>query len=193
VLPFRYVAAARAAPEFEEELDVAMIAAIGESPILQGRTIVLVDVSGSMAMKLSKKSEISRMDAAAALAALVNGEHVSVYSFSDRVVRVPHRYGMAGIDAVLRSQPSGGTRLVEAIIEVVQHEHDRLIVISDEQAHLPLFGQTIPHVARAFMLNVASFQHGVGYGGGWVHLDGWSDGVIRYIHALENERVSCLT
>lgn len=53
VLPFRYVAAARAAPQFEPVLDAVLVKAIGELPVLRGRTVVLVDVSGSMDVKLS--------------------------------------------------------------------------------------------------------------------------------------------
>src|SRR5262245_1283751 len=47
VLPFRFVAAARAAPMFDGALDKALQAAIADQARLSGRTIVLVDVSGS--------------------------------------------------------------------------------------------------------------------------------------------------
>src|SRR5262245_14234169 len=46
VLPFRYVAAARAAPQFEWPLDQSLQAAIADLQPLPGRTIVLIDVSG---------------------------------------------------------------------------------------------------------------------------------------------------
>lgn len=48
VLPFRYVAAARVVPQLEPVIDQALQAAISELPALPGRTVVLVDVSGSM-------------------------------------------------------------------------------------------------------------------------------------------------
>ena len=38
--------------------------------------------------------------------------------------------------------------------------------------------------ARGYMLNVASYQNGVGYGE-WTHIDGWSDSTIEYIRAAE--------
>jgi hypothetical protein len=56
VLPFRYIAAARAAPQFEPSLDIALRKAITELPVLKGLTVVLVDVSGSMDVRLSAKS-----------------------------------------------------------------------------------------------------------------------------------------
>src|SRR5215510_346936 len=110
VLPFHYVAAARAAPQFEPFLDQALCAAIAETPPLGGRTIVLVDVSGSMDARLSGKSDMKRIDAAAALGAIVPGD-VRVFTFSDRTVEVPPRRGMAGVDAIVRSLPHGGTYL----------------------------------------------------------------------------------
>lgn len=185
VLPFRYVAAARAAPIYEPEIDKALIASIGESPMLPGITVVLVDVSGSMDSKLSAKSDMTRLDAAAALASIVRCEKQLVYSFSDRLVQVPHRVGMAGIDAIQHSQVHNGTRMIEALNVLVEHqdEFDRLIVISDEQAHWS--AQSVPKVSRAYMINVASYQHGIGYGEGWTHIDGWSESVLRYIAAVE--------
>jgi 60 kDa SS-A/Ro ribonucleoprotein len=74
VLPFRYVAAARAAPQYEPAIDQALCEAIGEMPVLLGRTVVLVDVSGSMEAKLSGKSDMRRVDAAAALASIIPGD-----------------------------------------------------------------------------------------------------------------------
>jgi 60 kDa SS-A/Ro ribonucleoprotein len=74
VLPFRYVAAARAAPQLEPSLDQALCAAIAEMPALRGKTIVLVDVSGSMTSRMSRKSDLTRMDAAATLGAIVPGD-----------------------------------------------------------------------------------------------------------------------
>src|SRR6266481_4510862 len=48
ILPFRFVAAARHAPELEPELEEAMFRAAGDLPKLPGRTALVVDHSGSM-------------------------------------------------------------------------------------------------------------------------------------------------
>src|SRR5690349_15111941 len=48
VLPFRFLAAARHAPQWEEALEQAMLKCLATSKKLGGKTIVLVDVSGSM-------------------------------------------------------------------------------------------------------------------------------------------------
>jgi 60 kDa SS-A/Ro ribonucleoprotein len=176
VFPFRYVAAARAAPQFEPYLDQALCAAIDELPKLDGRTIVLIDVSGAMDWAMSGKSDMVRIDAAAALGSIVNAD-VRLFTFSDRVVEVPPRRGMAGVDAIKRSQSHQGTRLGEAVREINKIPHDRLIVITDEQSadRVP-----DPVASRAYMINVASNRNGIGYGK-WTHIDGFSEGVVRYI------------
>ncbi|MDR6826498.1 hypothetical protein J2W99_000206 [Bosea robiniae] len=183
VLPFRYVAAARAAPRLEPEIDTALCEAVASAPRLSGKTIVLVDVSGSMDAPLSARSDLKRIDAAAALASVVHGD-LRVFSFSDRLVEVPPRRGMAGVDAVIRSQPHGSTYLGQAVTMLNREPHDRLIVITDEQSH-----DRVPDPAAklAYMINVASAKNGVGYGK-WTHIDGFSESVIRYIHESENDR-----
>jgi uncharacterized protein with von Willebrand factor type A (vWA) domain len=180
VLPFRYVAAARAAPRYETWLDQALMETVLQGPVFTGRTIVLVDVSGSMDHRLSAKSDLTRMDAAATLASVIPGD-VRIFSFSDKVVEVPARRGMAGIDAIVRSQGHGGTWLGTAVTKLNTLKHDRLIVVTDEQSHDPVPN---PVAARAYMVNVASARHGVGYGP-WVHLDGFSEAVLRFIQEHE--------
>jgi hypothetical protein len=184
VLPFRFLAAARYAPRWEEQLEQAMLKSVACQPKLAGRTIVLVDVSGSMTAPLSRHSEMQRTDAAYGLAVLVReiAEKAAVYSFSDRVVEVPARRGFALRDAIDASQPHNGTYLGRAVEHLNEHErYDRLIVITDEQAH-----DNVPRPkGKGYVINVASYKNGVGYGK-WTHIDGWSESVIDYIRALES-------
>lgn len=184
VLPFRYIAAARAVPQFEPAIDQALCEAIAELPILPGKTAILIDVSGSMDYKLSVKSDMTRMDAAAALGAIWPGD-IRMFTFSNNFVEVPARRGMAGVDAIVRSQTHQGTYLGQAVdLLNKQVKYDRLIVITDEQSHDPV---PDPLGSRAYMINVASTQRGVGYGK-WNHIDGFSEGILRYIHEIENDR-----
>src|SRR6185369_12747391 len=53
VLPFRFLAAARYAPQWEPNLERAMFRSLEGAPKLAGRTVLLVDVSGSMVAPLS--------------------------------------------------------------------------------------------------------------------------------------------
>ncbi len=181
VLPFRFIAAARYAPQWEPELEKAMLRSLEGQSRLPGKTVLLVDVSGSMDAPLSRRAEMRRNDAAYGLAVLLCeiAEQVSIYTFSDNLVRVPSRQGFALRDALNASQPHNGTYLGKALGEI-NEKYDRLIVITDEQSH-----DSVPNPrARGYVINVASFQNGVGYGK-WVHIDGWSDSVIEYIRAAE--------
>ncbi len=183
VFPFRYVAAARAVPQLEPVIDQALCESIASAPRLAGRTIVLVDVSGSMDWPLASRSDLTRMDAAAALASVIHGD-LRLFTFSQGVVEVPARRGMAGVDAVIGSQAHLGTRLGAAVKKVNRLPHDRLIVISDEQSHDPV---PDPTAGAAYMINVASNRNGVGYGR-WTHIDGFSEAVVRYITEIANDR-----
>jgi 60 kDa SS-A/Ro ribonucleoprotein len=183
VLPFRFLAAARYAPQWEEALEQAMLKCVAETEKLPGKTIVLVDVSGSMTAPLSRRSEMQRTDAAYGLAVLLReiAEKIAVYSFSDNLVEVPARCGFALRDAIDVSQRHNSTQLGNAVEKLNRNEKcDRLIVITDEQAH-----DKVPAPSgKGYLINVASYKNGVGYGK-WMHIDGWSEAVIEYIRALE--------
>jgi 60 kDa SS-A/Ro ribonucleoprotein len=183
VLPFRFMAAARYAPQWDEALEQAMLKCVATSEKLAGKTIVLVDVSGSMTAPLSHRSEMQRTDAAYGLAVLLReiGEKVAVFSFSNSLVELPARRGFALRDAIDASQSHGATYLGKAVTELNQkHGYDRLIVITDEQAH-----DSVPAPkSKGYVVNVASNKNGVGYGK-WTHIDGWSESVVEYIRTLE--------
>jgi len=106
---------------------------------------------------------------------------VAVFSFSDKLVDVPARRGFALRDAIDRSQPHSSTQLGQAVTELNEKRgYDRLIVITDEQSH-----DRVPAPAgRGYVINVASYKNGVGYGK-WTHIDGWSESVVEYIRELE--------
>ena len=182
VLPFRFIAAARYAPRWEPELEEAMLKCVASQPKLPGRTVLLVDVSGSMDAPLSRKSEMRRNDAAYGLAVLLReiADDVDVYSFSEKLVYVPKRRGFALRDAIDKSQTHSGTYLGRAL-EQVPGSYDRVVVITDEQT-----ADRVPNPSGAgYVINVASYKNGVGYGK-WTHIDGWSEQVIEYIRAVED-------
>jgi 60 kDa SS-A/Ro ribonucleoprotein len=183
VLPFRFLAATRYAPQWEEALEQAMLKCVKEQEKLGGKTVVLVDVSGSMTAPLARRSEMLRTDAAYGLAVLLReiGEKVSVFSFSDSLVEVPAHRGFALRDAIDTSQRHNSTQLGKAVEELNRKGgYDRLIVISDEQAH-----DTVPRPkGKGYVINVASYKNGVGYGK-WTHIDGWSESVVEYIRTLD--------
>jgi len=204
VLPYRFIAAARYAVGFEPELEKAMLRCLTEHETLPGHTVLLVDVSGSMTVPLSSKSDLLRMDAACGLAMLLReiGEQVDIFTFSETVVQVPPRRGFALRDAITASQPFRGTYMGMALKAIYGNRGeiipslysnrnvrgfgirpDRVIVITDEQAHDT---PDRPQYGKGYIINVAPYKNGVGYGP-WNHVDGFSESVIDWI--LEYERL----
>lgn len=193
VLPFRFIAAARHAPEMEPELEAAMFRCCETMPKLGGETVLLLDVSGSMDEALSgpqyrgkrtgEAQQVNRIDAACGLAMVAREmcEDVAVYAFSDSIKRIPSRRGFALGEAIRNSMPHNGTYLGAAVSRVVsEHPESRMIVVTDEQSADPVGAPK----AKGYMINVASAKNGVGYGK-WTHLDGFSESILTYIKETE--------
>jgi 60 kDa SS-A/Ro ribonucleoprotein len=181
ILPYRFITAARYAPDFEPELESAMLKSIKDHARLKGRTRLLIDVSGSMDTALSRQSEMTRLEAACGLAILAREicEKVEIFTFSNDVAKIPPRRGFALRDAIVASQPHAGTYLGKAVKQV-DLRGDRLIVFTDEQSH----DKVESPLGLAYMINVASNQHGVG-NGPWRRVDGFSEAVIAWIAGSE--------
>lgn len=189
ILPFRFIAAARYAPDLEDKLEQAMFRCLEGAEIIEGKTTLLVDVSGSMDSPISGKSDLKRLDAACGLAMLLReiAAEGQVFTFSDQMAQVPSRRGFGLRDAIVNSLPHSSTFLGQAVgtLNKLQDEgrlkSQRLIVITDEQSH-----DTVPNpnFEKAYMINVASNKNGVGYGK-WTHIDGWSEAIVDYIREFE--------
>jgi hypothetical protein len=183
VLPFRFIAAARFAPTLEDALESKFFESIGKTK-LSGRTVVLVDVSGSMEAPLSSKSDMKRLDAACGVAMVAREmcDKVEVYTFSDDLVQVPARRGFALRDAIVGSQHHSSTQLGKALDALHKKtKYERLIVITDEQSHDRV---PEPQGKKGYVINVASARNGIGYGA-WTHVDGFSEAVFQYIALAE--------
>ena len=89
---------------------------------------------------------------------------------------------MALRDAIHGATRMGSTQLGAAVKKVSDLSHDRVIVITDEQS-ADLVSEP---KGLGYMINVASNRNGVGYGK-WLHVDGWSDAVVRFISEHESE------
>jgi len=204
VLPFRYVAAAKHAPSFADDISDAFLQSFEGQPKLPGKTVVVIDVSGSMyGGVMSKKSDMNRADAACALGAIMR-----------EVCEDPIIYATAGNDAVRKHKtvpvanyrglplvksiydmchPLGGggiflKQVMDFIHADVGEDIDRVVVITDE-ADCGIGVEDSPLRARAlgkrnYVINVASYEHSI-TNGAWTKINGFSESVVRYI--IENE------
>ena len=186
VLPFRYIAAARIMPQFEDMLEAMMLRSLATLEKLPGKTILMVDVSGSMFhTKISEKSDLERFDAAAALAMLCKEvcENVEIYTFSNNAVRVAPRSGFALREALFNSQSHGGTNLGNSLRTISTSPRDRIIVMTDEQSY---DRPASPGCDKAYILNVAAYENGVNHSD-WTTISGFSEAVIDYIRESEKQ------
>lgn len=203
VWPYHYVVAAKYAPSLEDALEKAMFKSVADMSMLSGKTGLLIDVSGSMdyALNIKKESrttympeliakpdETSRIDVACGLAILLRerAESVAIATFSSSLVHIPPRRGFALRDAIKNSQPHQSTALRAALrylkTDPLWTDIDRIVVITDEQSQ---DGIEASWKDRAYLINVASYAHGVGYHSGYQHIEGWSERVFDYIVEVE--------
>lgn len=183
ILPFRFITAARYAKYYEPVLEKKMLECLSSHEKLPGKTALLVDGSGSMfGTRISQKSELERFDAACALAILLREicERVNVSVFSYNNITVPPRRGFALADVLHENAERGGTYTQSALNAIIGKGYDRIIVLTDEQSH-----QTISApLTKGYVVNVASYQNGIGYGN-WLHVDGWSEAIVDFIIEME--------
>lgn len=182
ILPFRFLSALKYAPKFADAIEKAMLSSIATSERLPGKTVLLIDKSGSMSDLISAKSELSRLDAARGLAILLREicDDVVVFTFDWEARVIPSFRGLALASAI--PGPGGGTQVNAAKMAADAEGYDRVIIITDEQSH----DRLTPPNGAGYVVNVGAYKHGVGYGS-WCHVDGWSESIVNFIQAYEKQ------
>lgn len=198
VLPFQIVAASRHAPDYSNVLEKKFFESLKEYPKLDGGTLILVDKSGSMGDGLSERSELMRVDAAAALASLCKEicEDPYCYVFDDELY--PVTSDLRGFSLIREMSQLGGCTAVidctNAAIRNYQQKHSgkmpkRVIVVTDEQSNSDRYGTALtklPNTSKGYMINVDNYEQGVNTSSGnWKTISGWSDNIIRFIAESE--------
>ena len=208
ILPFQLVTAARYAPQLEDVLETKLLESIDSMEKLEGDTVVLLDTSGSMRSPLSGKGETTCQDVAASMGAIIRGvcNKSIIYTFQEDIQVVPSgRKGFALIDCVRRAT-SGGTSVIDCTNDAVRlykESHNgkypaRVIVVTDEQTNSDGTGRSwrrgttvkldnLPSNCNGYIINVGTYENGVGYNNScnYVHINGWSENVLKYISAYE--------
>ncbi len=202
-LPMRFLAAYRAAPSLRwaYALEQALGHALAQVPALGGRTLILVDQSGSMGKRLSERSQLTCSDAAIVFGAALalRAASADLVQFDTRHAQVAFRRGESVLRVVERFWgPRGGTNTAAAVEAWYRdYVHDRVVIVSDEQAWGGRRGQdptdlVSPRVP-VYTWNLAGYRRGHGHGpsgGGNRHtFGGLSDaafGMIALIEAGKN-------
>lgn len=168
-LPMRFLSAYRAAPSLRwaYSLEQALDAAVNNIPALSGRTLILIDTSGSMHSVFSKDGTLMRWDAAVVfgLALARRCAHADVISYSNFGKRFDLRAGESLLKAIDRWKTGGyfiggGTDTAGAT-RATFDRHDRVVILTDEQANWggdP--GAVLPTSVPLYTWNLAGYQHG---------------------------------
>lgn len=192
-LPYRFYSAYKNAPSLRwgHALDVALNLSLKNIPALGGRTLILIDTSGSMQSKLSEKSQMSYQEAAGlfGIALAMKGE-ADVYGWADRPFHFPVKGTsvLKNLEAYVRrnGEVGFGTNLTAAIQgSYVPGKYDRMVVISDMQV-MGYGGRLIPTDIPCYFFNLAGYKAAAVQTTGRVYeLGGLTDHTFKMITMLE--------
>lgn len=154
----------------ERALDLSL----ANVPSLSGRTLILIDVSGSMDAPMSAKSTAKRWEMAALFGAALarRCESADVYAYSDVLIPFDvrqHSSVLRTVDA-MGTVVHGGTQTWRCLQESYKG-HDRVVILTDEQAHPYYTGgstwptlttsrpvEILPKGKRLYTFNLAGYK-----------------------------------
>ncbi|WP_372500240.1 TROVE domain-containing protein [Streptomyces panaciradicis] len=195
--PFRYLAAHRAAPSrrWEDALETALGHSLANVPALPGRTLVLVDRSGSMFDRPSERTQLNRADSAAVFgtALAMRAERADLVEFGSDSRRVEVAPGEKVLRVLDRFHDLGGTDTAAAVTRHYDR-HDRVVVVTDEQTESTPWAdpfRAVPVGVPVYTWNLAGYAMGHAASGPHRHtFGGLSDAAFRLIPLVEAGRAA---
>ncbi len=195
--PFRYLAAYQHAPSLRwaYPLEQALGHSLGNVPALPGRTLVLVDRSGSMfSSRLSDRSRLNRADAAAIFgtALALRAADADLVEFGTTSRRIDFGRGESVLKVLERFGDLGGTDTTSAV-RAHYRGQDRVLIVTDEQYAYNRHGgptEQVPAHVPVYTWNLAGYRAGHGPSGGANRhtFGGLSDAAFRMVPLLESAR-----
>lgn len=170
-------------------LERAMNQSLANIPELPGRTLILVDRSGSMFGRgLSAESKSDWAEVAGvfgAALAIRNRDRSTLIQYGSTAYEMPTPAGASVLRLVSQMKNLGGTATVQTINATFKG-HDRVVVITDEQANMH-YGLQVPANVPIYTFNLAGYgaaqfdssSNRITLGGGL------TDGAFRLIPMLE--------
>ncbi|WP_371498524.1 TROVE domain-containing protein [Kitasatospora sp. NBC_00374] len=194
--PFRYLAAYRHAPSLRwaYPLEQALGHSLANVPALPGRTLVLVDRSGSMFDRPSAQTQLNRADSAAIFgtALALRAADADLVQFGSTSNRLDLERGDSVLTTLQRFGDLGGTDTASAVRSHYRGQ-DRVVVVTDEQAYGTWHGDpldAVPGHIPVYTWNLAGYRTGHAPSGtaGRHTFGGLGDSAFRLIPLLESGR-----
>lgn len=192
--PIRFYSAWKATKSlsYAREIEEALTLSVSNIPPVRGRSLVLVDVSGSMQNQMSDRSQNMRYEVAAVFGAAFatrNESDVIAFATQSRPVSLPHSI-LKSVD-LFRGEMNrlgGGTRTWQAVSKHFDSKrHDRILILTDEQAH-PGYKPAQAMHKPLYTFNLAGYKYAYdeqGKNGSYV-FGGLTDAGFKTIAAIEN-------
>ncbi|MGN0231965.1 MAG: TROVE domain-containing protein, partial [Muribaculaceae bacterium] len=202
LLPLDFYKAARQNSEFARDIEEAMQNAYLNLPKLPGRTLFIVDISGSMRCNISGRSDFSRLEVACMMAMLASYQceqfelvatsgDDSKRLCSSKHIKYPSR-GFDIIDDIENAGTGNGGIFTRQCLEWCKVKFagihfDRIIVFSDSQdCDYPDKRTPKPFGVRNYICDVSAHTRGINYKGVWTaEISGWSEHFLTFIASLE--------
>lgn len=180
-LPMRFLSAYRAVSSLRwaQPLETALGHSLANIPELRGRTLILVDTSSSMSNAFSRDGTLMRWDAAVvfALALAWRCQSADIVSFSSTARYYGERHGahtkvfaMKRGESLLRAIDRwksggwflGGGTATAAAVRKHYANHDRIVIVTDEQAGSDPREVTAsaPATTPMYTWNLAGYERG---------------------------------
>ena len=202
LLPMDYLKAAVQNPSFKEAITTSMIRAYSNIPKLVGRTLFIVDCSGSMRVKVSSESDFNRLDLAASMAILAANQcedfdlvltagDDSKREHSSKIINKRHKdFRMVETIKSTHDIGNGGIftrQCLDWCRKNLTGKYDRIIIFSDSQdCDFPDRCKPSPFGKYNYIVDVSAHKHGINYDGVWTaEISGWSEHFMTYIAAYE--------
>ncbi len=136
--PIRFYSAFKnlASERFGWVLEQALEASLRNIPEFTGRTLVLVDASGSMNSRLSNRSEVMRWETAALFGTALakRCEQAELIAYSGGAARIPYDQSVLRTIPLCMEWPGAGRSTnTFAVLADTYQQHDRVVILTDEQ------------------------------------------------------------
>jgi hypothetical protein len=196
-LPMRFLTAYRHAPSlrWSYPLEQALEWSLQNVPQFKGRTLILIDTSSSMNSGFSKDGELRLWDAAAmfglAVAKRCDTPTVISFSNSSKPFHVDRSRSLLKLVEDFRvGYFYGGGTATEAAVRQWYDQHDRVLILTDEQANhhgRSDVAASVPKHIPVITFNLDGYKFGQAPGSGTrITIGGLTDQAFKLIPILES-------
>lgn len=184
--PFRLMKAMEHGEIFAPQLEERIFESCKKMTRIPGHTLILVDTSGSMSVKVSTKSDLNRSEAGFGLAVLLKEvcAESSIFGFNHELEPIPHLRGFALWQK--GRKPDGCTDIAGCLNQAWAYIRARgvtktnVIIITDMQGQTNAGSSLSKFGGKGFFLNVSSNEPSIAHGE-WDEMTGWSEKTVEYI------------